>query len=138
MIETAIPLTLHLAVLIGLYELAAGIVSLTGRIDWNAMLDEFERSPGLTFVTGFAAFAIGAAMILGHNHWTDPLAVIVSLIGWIAAAEGLLIMGLGKSLMLLSRPLVRYPRVIGAAASLFGLALILAGLTGRATALIYT
>ena len=92
MIETAIPLTLHLAVLIGLYELAAGIVSLSGRMDWTAMLDEFERSPGLTFVTGFVCFAIGGAMILGHNHWTDPLAVIVSLVGWIVTAEGLLIM----------------------------------------------
>jgi hypothetical protein len=137
MIETAIPLTLHLAVLIGLYELAAGLVSLSGRMDWTAMLDEFERSPGLTFVTGFMAFAIGGAIVLGHNHWTDPLAVIVSLIGWIAAAEGLLIMVMGRSLMLLSRPLVRYPKAIGIAASLFGLALILAGLTGRATALTY-
>jgi len=137
MIETAIPLTLHLAVLIGLYELAAGIVSLSGRMDWTAMLDEFERSPGLTFVTGFVCFAIGGAMILGHNHWTDPLAVIVSLVGWIAAAEGLLIMLMGKSLMLLSRPLVRYPKAIGAAASLFGLALILAGLTGHTTQLVY-
>lgn len=137
MIETQIPLTLHLAILIGLYELAAGIVSLSGRMDWNAILDEFERSPGLTFVTGFMAFAIGGAMILGHNHWTDPLAVIVSLVGWIAAAEGLLIMLMGKSLMLLSRPLVRYPKAIGAAASLFGLALILAGLTGHTTQLVY-
>jgi len=137
MIETAIPLTLHLAVLIGLYELAAGLASLSGRIDWNAMLDDFERSPALTFVTGFTAFAIGGAMILGHDHWTDPLAVIVSLIGWIAAAEGLLIILMGKSLMLLSRPLVRYPKAIGIAASLFGLALLLAGLTGRATALVY-
>ena len=55
---TAIPLTLHLLVLIGLYELAAGIAGLTGRIDWLAMIDEFERSPALTFVTGFVAFAL--------------------------------------------------------------------------------
>ena len=137
MIETAIPLTLHLAILIGLYELAVGVAVLSGRMDWEAMLGEFERSPGLTFVTGFLAFAVGGTMVLVHNHWTDPLAIVVSLVGWIAAAEGLLIMVMGRSLMILSRPLVRYPKAIGAAASLFGLALILAGLTGHTTQLVY-
>ena len=137
MIETAVPLTLQLAILIGLYELAAGIVSLSGRMDWTAMLDEFERSPALTFITGFVVFAIGGTLVLVHDHWTDPLAVIVSLIGWIVLAEGLLIMVAGRPLLLLFRPLVGYRRTIGAAASLFGVALILAGLTGRATALTY-
>ena len=137
MVETAIPLTLHLAVLIGVYELTAGLVSLSGRMDWTAMMDEFERSPALTFITGFLAFAIGGTIVLAHNHWTDPLAVIVSLIGWIAAAEGVLVMALGKALLLPFHRVVRYPRAIGAAASLFGVALILAGLTGRATALTY-
>src|SRR4029453_17375641 len=67
---TAIPLTLHLLVLIGLYEMAAGLAGFTGRIDWPAMLDEFERSPALTFVTGLAAFAIGAAIPPNTHPWT--------------------------------------------------------------------
>ena len=32
---TAIPLTLHLLVLIGVYELAAGIAGLTGKLNWT-------------------------------------------------------------------------------------------------------
>ncbi len=86
---TAIPLTLHLLVLIGLYELAAGIAGLTGRLDWREMTDEFVRSPSLSFVTGFMVFAIGGVMIMNHHHWTDLLAVIVSLVGWIALVEGI-------------------------------------------------
>ena len=42
---TAIPLTLNLLILIGLYELSTGTAGLTGQISWNAMLDEFDGSP---------------------------------------------------------------------------------------------
>ena len=129
---TAIPLNLHLLVLIGVYYLAAGVAGLTGRISWTAMLDEFERSPALTFVTGFAALAIGGAIILSHCHWTDVPAGIVSAIGWIAAAEGVLIMTIPGPLLAFSRRLVGSSRLISAFAAAFGVILILLGLTGRA------
>ena len=129
---TAIPLTLHLLVLIGLYDLAAGIAGLTGRIDWIQMLGEFERSPALTFVTGFVAFILGGVVIIVHNIWTDPLAIIVSLVGWIAAIEGLFIMAFPAPLLTFSKRLVGNSRLISAFAAAFGLALILLGLTGRA------
>jgi hypothetical protein len=128
---TATVLTLHLAVLIGVYELAAGIAGLTGRINWAAMLDEFERSPALMFMTGFAAFVVGAAINLGHHHWTDPLAIIVSLIGWIAIVEGVMIMVCPKPLLAFSRRLVGNQKLISLLAAAFGLILIALGLTGR-------
>ena len=131
-LPTLIPLTLHLLVLIGLYELAAGIAGLTGAIDWPKMIDEFERSPALTFVTGFAAFAIGAAINIAHHHWTDLPAIIVSAIGWIAMIEGLLIMVMPRPLLRFSRGLVGNQKAISLFAALFGAALILLGLTGRA------
>jgi hypothetical protein len=129
---TAIPLTLHLLVLIGLYELAAGFAGFTGRIDWMAMLDEFQRSPALTFVTGFAAFAIGGALTLSHHHWTDVLAIIISAVGCIVLVEGLLIMTIGRPLLTLSRGLVGNQRLVSIFAMAFGATLILLGLIGRA------
>jgi hypothetical protein len=96
------------------------------------MMDEFERSPALTFVTGFAAFVIGGAIHLSHHHWTDLPAIIVSAIGWIAMIEGLLIMVWARPLLALFRPLVRSQRAVSILAALFGAALILLGLTGRA------
>jgi hypothetical protein len=129
---TAIPLTLHLAVLIGLYEFTAGVAGFTGQITWNAMLDEFERSPALTFITGFLCFVLGGVLILSHNIWTDVLSAIVSLIGWIAAAEGLLIMIAPRPLLTFSRNFVRNQRLVSLLAIAFGLVLIVAGLTGRA------
>ena len=71
-----------------------------------AMLDEFDRSPALTFVIGFMVFAIGGTLVLVHCLWTDFLAVIVSLMGWIALAEGLLLMIMPGPLLAFSRRLV--------------------------------
>ena len=129
---TAIPLTLHLLVLVGLYELTAGIAGLTGRIDWRAMTDEFERSPSLSFVTGFMVFAIGGVILLNHHHWTDALAVIVSALGWVALAEGILMMLVAKPLLILFRPLVGNQKAVSLFAALVGIVFILLGLLGHA------
>jgi hypothetical protein len=129
---TAIPLTLHLLVLMGIYELAAGLAGFTGSISWSAIIDEFDRSPALTFMTGFVVFALGGAVILVHCIWTDPLAIVVSTIGWIAAVEGLLLMAVPRPLLAFSRRLVANQGLISLLATGFGLLLILLGLTGRA------
>ena len=129
---TAIPLTLHLLVLIGLYELSAGIAGLTGRIDWREMTEEFVRSPSLSFVTGFMVFAIAGVMIINHHHWTDFLAIIVSLAGWIALVEGIAMMVAARPLLIFFRPLIGSQRAISLFAAAVGIILILLGLTGRA------
>ena len=129
---TAIPLTLNLLILIGLYELAAGIAGLTGSINWNTMLDEFDRSPALTFMTGFMVYVLGAVVVLVHCIWTDPLAIIVSAIGCIAAVEGLLIMTVPSPLFTFSRRLVANQKLVSMFAVAFGLALIGLGVTGHA------
>ena len=128
---TAIPLTLNLLILIGLYELAAGIAGLTGRINWRTLLDEFDRSPALTFMTGFMVYMLGAVVVLIHCIWTDPLAIIVSAIGCIAAVEGFLIVTVPGPLFAFSRRLVANQRLISMLAAAFGLLLIGLGLTGR-------
>ena len=129
---TAIPLTLHLLVLIGLYELTAGLAGLTRRIDWQAMTDEFERSNALSFVTGFMVFAIGGVMIMNHHHWTDLLAIVVSAVGWMALVEGIVMMLFAKPLLIFFRPLIRQQRGVSLFAAAFGIILIALGLTGRA------
>ena len=129
---TAIPLTLNLLILIGLYELAAGIAGLTGRINWRTLLDEFDRSPALTFMTGFMVYVLGGVVVLIHCIWTDPLAIIVSAIGCIASVEGLLIVTVPGPLFAFSRRLVANQRLISMLAAAFGLLLIGLGLTGHA------
>ena len=129
---TATVLTLHLAVLIGLYESAAGLAGLTNQLRWSEIVAEFDRSPALTFVTGFVAFAIGGTIVLIHNLWTDPLAIVVSLVGWAALAEGLLVLVRPSALLALARRFIRHQRAISIAALLFGTFMLVAGFAVRA------
>jgi hypothetical protein len=129
---TAIPLTLNLLILIGLYELSAGIAGLTGQINWSTILDEFGRSSALTFMTGFIVYVFGAVVVLIHWIWTDPLAIIVSAVGCIVAVEGLLIMTVPGPLFAFSRRLITNQKLISMIAAICGLLLIALGLTGHA------
>ena len=67
-----------------------------------------------------------------HHHWTDLLAVIVSLVGWIALVEGIAMMIASRPLLIFFRPLIGSQRAISLFAAVFGIVLIALGLTGHA------
>ena len=92
MITTQSPLTLSLATAMGAYMLAAAIGGWLKPARWAAILAEFKSNHALTFVTAAFTFALGSALIISHNIWTDLLAGIVSAFGWIASLKGLLLM----------------------------------------------
>ena len=121
--------TAWLSVLLGAYLVAGGIgVSLRGHL-WSDMLDDFNRSPGLTAITGMAAFAIGAVIVSVHNVWTGPAAIIVSAVGWIAVAEGLALLAMPDLYLRLVRPLIGAPRIWGTGLILVGAFLLATALT---------
>ena len=137
MVETALPLTLTLAIGLGAILLAAGIggFSAAGGAagDWAKAIDEMNRMPGLTLAIAFVAIVFGGGILLVHHHWSDPLAGIVTLIAWASFAEGLLLLGMPRLYLSFARLAVHYARLWAMVASVLGLALLLAGLTGRAT-----
>jgi hypothetical protein len=69
--------------------------------------------------------------MLVHCIWADPLAIIVSSIGLVAAVEGLLIMIVPGPLLAFSRQLVGNQKLISLLAAGFGLLLIGLSLIGR-------
>lgn len=134
MITVATPLTLDLAKALGLYMILAGLSGLIAPDRWRAILEGLRANAALVYVAGVAVLAIGAAIVIAHNLWTDPLSVIVTLIGWGAMVEGGLfiawpepILKLGASVM---RPGAARPYAI--VAIIAGAALLLAGFLGRA------
>ena len=133
---TATVLTLHLSMLFGLYELATGLGSLTGRLRWDALIDEIARPPALVLITGLVTFTIGATLVSIHNLWTDALAVVVTLIGWLALIEGLILLAAPGPFLAAVRPLARWQRPLSLAAAVFGALLIIAGFTGRVETII--
>ena len=133
MIETAAPVTLQLAFLIGAILVAGAIAAWRRPQGWDEMFDELERSRGLSMAMAWIAIIFGALVLVLPGGWTDPLAIAVSAVGLISLAEGLVLIALPDVYLGLVRPLLRQPRAWAAFMLLLGLAFILAGLTGRAS-----
>lgn len=134
--DTISVLTLRLAEMFGLYMIVIGIGGLAAPDRWRAVLDDLNRSPGLVVALGFAVFAVGATLVLIHSIWTDPLAIIVSLIGYVALIEGALLLAAPGPLIRIGHWSIGFIRTWAIVALILGLLLFLAGLTGRATIIV--
>jgi hypothetical protein len=134
-VHTLTVLTLRLAEAIGLYWLAAGIGLLIMPQKLRAIVDDFDRSPGLVYAVGVAAFAIGTAILIPHHVLADPLSVIVTVLAALLAIEGLVLIAAPQILLGFARSFITSARLWALVAIVLGLLLFLAGLTGRADAL---
>jgi hypothetical protein len=131
--DTMSVLTLRLAEIFGLYMIVIGLGGLASPQRWRAVMDDLNRSPGLVVALGFAVFAVGGTLVLIHSVWTDPLAIIVSLIGYVALIEGATLLAVPGPLIRIGHWSIRFIRIWAVVALVLGLLLFLAGLTGRAT-----
>lgn len=131
---TATSLTLHLAQAIGLYMIVAGLSGLAAPQRWQAIVDDLARSAGLQMVMGVTVFAIGAALAISHSILVDPLAIIVTVAGWLALLEGALLIATPGPLIRIGQASLRFTRIWAFASIALGLFLALAGLMGRADA----
>lgn len=110
----------------GLYSLAASIGEWRTPGFWAAMLEDFERLPGLRFVTGFFVLSLGAAIYM-VNPWRpdDWLSILVTVLGGVMALEGAVILAMGDRFLAFSRWLIgRASRPWSAFSAAFGVALI--------------
>lgn len=125
------PATALLAMLIGVYLAGTGLGGLANGDRWRRALDEFAASPALLLVAGAIGFIAGAAIIGVHNHWSDPLAVAVSLVGWAAMAKGMGLIVLQDRGLHLTRPLATATRLWAIVVLALGLAFLVAGVTAK-------
>ena len=99
-----------------------------GAVRFDRMLQEAERSPALSFVAGMLTFLIGITIVLIHPWGGGWLAVIVSLIGWAALAEGLILLAAPRVLWACARPMMaRAGWLWGWLAVLIGIGFLAAG-----------
>src|SRR3546814_17690124 len=59
---------------------------------------------------GFPVFAVGAALVLIHSIWRDPLSIIVSVIGYAALVEGALLLAVPGLLIKIGRWSLNFTR----------------------------
>lgn len=125
-------LTLYLAQAIGLYLILIGLSGLVAPQRWTRVMEDFSASAALTLVTGIFVFILGITLIHIHTILTDPLAIIVTLVGWIALIEGALLIVVPHLLLRIGHWSLKFTRIWAIVSILLGLFLGIAGLTGTA------
>lgn len=83
-----------LAAMFGLYFVAAGIMVLGNTARVNTMLKDMIQQPLFGFLGGLIAFVVGGVILGVHNNWNGFLPGLITLFGWIALVEGLLLIAL--------------------------------------------
>ena len=83
-------LTVFLARLLGLFTvLIIGAMLLRGSV----MVDAALANQPVMLTYGMISLALGLAMVLGHNVWSGgALPVVVTLVGWLILAKGLVLL----------------------------------------------
>lgn len=132
MVTTAIPLTLYLAQGLGLYLILIGLSALVKPDRWRQVMDEFAASAALPLVTGVFTFLFGVAFIYIHCVLTDPLAIVVTLVGWVALVKGALLIVVPHLLTRLGYRTLRFIRIWAILCIVLGILIGIAGLTGTA------
>jgi hypothetical protein len=82
------PLTRYLSRLLGVFLLVTAVSEWTQPGLLTTIAPTMVDQPALLWVSGMLTFAAGLAIVLGHNAWANPPAVIVSLLGWLTAIKG--------------------------------------------------
>ena len=79
------------AKILALTYISAGIAALSGKINFSKMVEDFEKSQGLTFVSGFMTLIIGMLLVQYHNIWVKDWIVLITIIGWISLLKGIML-----------------------------------------------
>ena len=91
--------TLFLSRLIGLYCLLVGLSMVSHKQQTLEAIAALLQNPSLTLLLGLVTLGASLAIILAHNlWWSGPLALIITLIGWLSLIKSLLLLFLSPAM----------------------------------------
>jgi hypothetical protein len=83
--------TIYIARLLGFFCVLVALSMLTHRQATVDLVTALLHNQPLIFTMGLIATATGLAIVLGHNLWSGgALPVVVTLVGWVTLAKGIL------------------------------------------------
>ena len=80
--------TRALARIAGPYFAIMGGYLFVRRAELPAVFGDFMRDGALILITGAFTLILGLTIIAFHHHWTRPISIALSLVGWGAALKG--------------------------------------------------
>jgi hypothetical protein len=135
--DTLVPLTLVLARAYGVAITAVALSAILAPARMQSALGDFQRNPGLTFISALFAVVLGLFLVIIHSIWHDAPAVLVSLLGWVILIKGIVLLAATDGLMKIAAAITASSGIVrtwGVFALVLGIAYLVIGLMGRALA----
>src|SRR5215471_21755071 len=90
--------TTYLSRLIGLFCILIALSMITRKATFLLTVTTMVQDAALMYILGVMALAAGLGMVLAHNRWSGgAAAVVVTVIGWLSLAKGLLFLFLSPA-----------------------------------------
>lgn len=83
--------------------LCAAIGIFSGRVSIEDIMKDYERSPGLMYLSGFITLVIGMILVTYHNRWDGGWPVVVTVVGWLTLLKGVMLMAFPKAWLLFKK-----------------------------------
>lgn len=84
-------LSVLVARILALTYISAGIAALSGKITFGKIVEGFEKSSALTFISGFITLVFGMVLVTYHNIWARSWIVLITIIGWMSLLKGIML-----------------------------------------------
>jgi uncharacterized membrane protein HdeD (DUF308 family) len=84
-------LSILVARILALTYISAGIAALSGKITFGKIVESFEKSSGLTFISGFITLIFGMVLVTYHNIWAKSWITLITVIGWMSLLKGIML-----------------------------------------------
>lgn len=85
-------LSLFLAKLIGTYGALMGVLWGVGGRSFRGNVERALGEPGFLVLSGFVSVVAGLAIVLGHPVWEPSWRVVITLVGCLATAKGVVML----------------------------------------------
>ena len=120
----------HIFQLLGLVYAAAGIRGIIDKEAYRVIMKDSIESPALYYLFGLLALVLGFLLVVYHNEWSLSWSVIITIFGWIAFIEGILIIAFPALFLKLSEWMVKkekFLRVYAFVALILGILFLVLG-----------
>ena len=91
-------LSILVAKIFTLYVLAIGVGVLSGKLNMNKVIDDLEKSQGLSLAIGFTLLVMGALLVQYHNIWVKDWTVLITILAWAVLIKGFLLIAYPQAL----------------------------------------
>lgn len=86
------------AKMLSVVYIAAGIAAVSGTITFSRIVEDFEKSQGLTFISGFITLIIGMLLVRYHNIWARDWTVLITIVAWMSLLKGIMLIVFPQSI----------------------------------------